>query len=68
MKIVMSKIIAIVLIVVGAFLVVWGYNESQSLGSHLNRMFSGTATQQTLIYYISGAVCLLLGMIGLVRK
>lgn len=63
----MSKLIAIVLIVVGVFLIIWGYNESQTLGSQLNRMFSGAETERTLIFYIGGGISLVLGIIGIAK-
>lgn len=64
----MTKLLGIALVVVGAFLIVWGYNESQTVGSHLNRMFSGAETERTLLYYIGGGVCLVAGILALVRK
>lgn len=64
----MNKLIAIALIVVGAFLVVLGYNESQTVGSHLNRAFSGVETERTLLFYIGGGISLVLGIVGLARK
>ncbi len=64
----MNKISGIVLLAVGGLLILWGYNESQSLGSHLTRLYSGNPTENTLFYYIGGGVCLLLGAVNLRRK
>ena len=67
-KNVMNQISGIALLAVGAVLILWGYNESQSLGSHLNRLVAGNPTQNTLYYYIGGAVCVLLGAFNLFRR
>ncbi len=64
----MNKITGIALLVVGGLLVFWGYNESESLGSHLTRLYSGNPTQNTLYYYIGGGICLLLGAVNLLRR
>ncbi|MDH5408379.1 MAG: DUF3185 family protein [Gammaproteobacteria bacterium] len=63
-----QAVISLALIIAGVYLIIWGYNESRSLGSHVTRFFSGNATQETMIYYISGTVCLILGVLGLTRK
>ncbi|MDH5445198.1 MAG: DUF3185 family protein [Gammaproteobacteria bacterium] len=64
----MNHISGIALLAVGGLLILWGYNESQSLGSQLNRVFSGNPTENTLYYYIGGGVCIVLGLINLGRK
>ncbi len=63
-----NKISGIALLVVGGLLILWGYNESQSLGSQLTKLYSGNPTENTLFYYIGGGVCLLLGAANLLRK
>ncbi|MDH5178427.1 MAG: DUF3185 family protein [Gammaproteobacteria bacterium] len=64
----MTKFLALILILAGIFLLALGYDESQTLGSRLNRLFSGELTQRAMIYYIGGGVCLLLGILGLARR
>ena len=64
----MNHASGIALLVVGGLLVLWGYNESESLGSHLTRLYSGNPTQNVLYYYIGGGVCILLGAINLLRR
>ena len=64
----MNHLSGIALLVVGGVLILWGYNESQSLGSHLTRLYSGNPTQQALYYYIGGAVCIVLGALNLIRR
>lgn len=65
---VLNKLTGVALLVVGGLLILWGYNESESLGSHLTRLFSGNPTQNTLFYYLGGGLCLLLGAINLFRR
>lgn len=65
---VLNKVTGVILLVVGSLLILWGYNESESLGSHLTRLYSGNPTQNTLFYYLGGGVCLLLGAINLLRR
>lgn len=65
---VINILTGITLLAVGGVLVLWGYNESESLGSRLTRLYSGNATQNTLYYYIGGGICLVLGAINLLRR
>lgn len=67
-KNIMNRISGIALLAVGAALVLWGYNESQSLGSRLTRLYSGHPTENAIYYYIGGGICILLGAINLLRR
>jgi len=67
-KLLMNKISGAALLAAGIVLIVWGYNESESLGSHLTRLYSGNPTQNTLYYYIGGGICVLLGAFNLLRR
>ena len=64
----MNHLSGIALLTVGGLLIFWGYNESQSLGSHLTRLYSGNPSQNTLYYYIGGGVCVILGAFNLLRR
>lgn len=64
----LNKLTGIALLVVGGLLVFWGYNESESLGSHLTRLYSGNPTQNTLYYYFGGGLCMVLGAVNLFRR
>ena len=64
----MNHLSGIALLIVGGLLIFWGYNESQSLGSHLTRLYSGNPSQNTLYYYIGGGVCVILGAFNLLRR
>lgn len=67
-KFVLNKVTGIALVVVGGLLILWGYNESQSLDSRLIRLYTDYPGQNTFYYYIGGGVCLLLGAFNLLRR
>ena len=67
-KSMMNYLSGIALLAVGGLLIYWGYNESQSLGSHLTRLYSDQPSRNTFYFYIGGGVCLLLGAINLLRR
>jgi hypothetical protein len=57
----MNRATGIALLVVGIALLYWGYNESQSMGSQLQEAFRGSPTDRTMMFYIGGAVGVILG-------
>lgn len=58
----MTRIPAIVLLVVGAVLLAVGWDEYNSIGSGISRVFTGTSTNRTVILLVAGAVTTLLGI------
>ena len=63
-----NKLIGLVLVVVGAGLLYWGYNESQSVTSQVSEAFSGSPLDRVMYKYIGGAVALLAGVYLFFRK
>lgn len=63
-----KKFFGLVFLVVGILLVAWGFNEAGSLGGKLSKAISGSPGDRVLWFYISGAVCVLIGLFNLVRK
>lgn len=63
-----NKLIGLVLVVVGAGLLYWGYSESQSVTSQVSEAFSGSPLDRVMYKYIGGAVALLAGVYLLFRK
>jgi len=55
------KQIAIVLIIVGIALAIWGYNIYDSAGSQVSRALSGDAPIEAWAAMIGGAVCAAFG-------
>ncbi len=57
-----KKLISIVLVVIGAGLLYWGYSESQSVASQVSEAFSGSPLDRVMYKYIGGAVALAAGL------
>ncbi len=63
-----KQIAGIVLLVVGAGLGWWGYQESGSLGSQMNELVGGSPSDDVMFKYIGGAVCAAVGAFLFVKK
>lgn len=63
-----NKILGIALLVIGAGLVYWGYQQSGSVGSQLAETVTGSPTDEVMILYISGAVSLVVGLLLVFKK
>ena len=63
-----SKLLGIILVVLGAGLVIWGYNMSGSTANELSRALTGSSADEVMYRYIGGAICLAAGMFLLVKK
>ena len=63
-----TQIIAIVLLILGAGLAYWGYSEGTSLGGKLTQTFSGSASDKTIMLYISSAISFAIGLFLLIKK
>ena len=57
-----TTLFSLVLIIAGVGLLYWGYDLSQSIGGQLNKAFSGSESNDTVMAYIGGGVALLLGL------
>jgi hypothetical protein len=56
-----TKIIGLVLLVVGAALIYWGYVESEAIGSKIAKTFTGSDSDNVMFKYIGGAVSVVAG-------
>ena len=63
-----SKIIGIVLAIVGIGLALWGHQMSGGFGSQVNQAFTGSPTDKVMMLYIGGAASLVAGLFLLLRK
>jgi hypothetical protein len=61
----MNKTMAIVLLVVGAVLLVVGFNASES---ETSKALTGSPTDKALWFMIGGGAAALIGVIGLMRR
>lgn len=57
-----ARLLGIALIVVGAGLVLWGYQLSDSLASEVSEAFTGAMPDRVMIRYIAGAACVAVGV------
>jgi len=51
-----NKIISIILILAGLGLIYFGYHESQSITSELNKVVDDHPTHEVLAFYIGGGI------------
>ncbi len=63
-----NKLIGIVLVLVGAGLLYWGYSDSQSVASQVSETFAGSLPNKVLYKYIGGAVVFLAGIYLILKK
>lgn len=63
-----TKIISIILMVVGAGLALWGYQLSGSVGSQLTQAVTGSDTDKVMTFYITGAVSFVVGIYLFAKK
>ncbi|MDA3947632.1 MAG: DUF3185 family protein [Spirochaeta sp.] len=57
-----TKIVGIVLIVVGAGLLLFGYQSSQAVGDQIAEAFTGRFNDMTMWYLIGGAAAVVAGV------
>ena len=62
------KIIAIVLVVSGIGLAIWGYQLSGSVGSQITQAVTGSDTDKVMTFYIAGAASLVVGLYLLIKN
>lgn len=63
----MNRIVAILLIVVGGCLLVYGLQASQSFSSDVSRLFTGSPTDRAIWLIVGGAAALIAGMVLFLR-
>lgn len=57
-----TKILGIVLVVIGVGLVIWGYQLSGSVGSRITQAVTGSNTDKVMAFYIAGAASFVVGI------
>ena len=63
----MNKPISLALLVGGIILLIFGSNESDSIGSSFSRFFTGNPTDKAVWLIIGGVVATIVGAAGLLR-
>jgi hypothetical protein len=62
------KIIGIVLVVTGIGLAIWGHQLSGSVGSQITQAVTGSDTDKVMIFYITGAASVVVGLYLSIRN
>ena len=63
-----NKIIGIVLLVIGAIALYFGFNATNAPMEEVTEAFTGRYSDQTMLYLIGGAVAGVAGLVMLLRK
>lgn len=63
-----TRVIAIACLVAGAGLVFWGFQKSEGLNSQVSGLVTGSPSDNVMMLYIGGAICLAVGAALLFRK
>lgn len=63
----MTRIVGIVLLVVGAILLYFSYEASQSLVSEVSEMATNQPTDNTIWYLIGGVAAVIIGLYAIIR-
>ena len=63
----MYKILSLALLAGGVVLIIYGINASNSFGSDISRLFSGSPTDKSIWLLIGGIVAAAVGLGGLLR-
>ncbi|MFN0007886.1 MAG: DUF3185 family protein [Planctomycetota bacterium] len=64
----MSKMFFLVALILGVILMVFGFIESDSIGSDFSRLFTGEPTDKALWLLIGGGVATIVGIGGMARS
>jgi len=64
----MNKLVSLVLIVVGIFLIVFGVGATNSFSSDVSRFFTGSPTDKAIWMLIGGIIAAILGLVGTLRS
>lgn len=62
-----TKLLGLICLVVGAILLFFGWQSSESVGDQLTEALTGRFTEQTMMYIIGGAVALVAGLYLMLR-
>ena len=62
------RAIGIALLVLGAGLAFWGFQLSESVGSQVTELVTGSETDRVMLLYIGGAVSFAVGLFLFLKK
>ncbi len=61
----MNKALAVVLLVIGAIVLIFGLNAGESFASEVSEVVHGTPTDRSIVLIVIGSLLGLAGLIGL---
>jgi hypothetical protein len=64
----MNNVIGLAIFALGIFLLISGFNESQSFGSNLSRVFAANPTDRSLWMMVGGSAAVVSGLFLAVRR
>jgi len=64
----MHKIIGVILVVVGVYLLMKGHDLSGTIPSEVKGLFTGSPSQKVTYYYLGGALCCAVGLVEFFRS
>jgi hypothetical protein len=64
----MNNIVGLTIFALGIVLLIFGFNESQTFGSEISRVFTGNPTHRTLWMLLGGGVAVVLGLTIAIRS
>ncbi len=63
-----TKLLSIILIVLGAILIIWGFQMSGSAANEVAQSLTGSSTDAVMYRYIGGAISLAAGLFFMLKK
>ena len=63
----MNNIVGLAIVALGVVLLIFGFNESQSFGSEVSRVFTGNPTDRSMWLIVGGAVAVIGGLAMAIR-
>ena len=63
----MHKVIGVILLVVGVFLLLQGHDLSRALNSRFLNLFTGSPSQRATYYFLGGGICCAVGLVEFFR-
>lgn len=63
-----AKLIGVGLLVLGAILLYFGFNATQSVGEEVSEAFTGKYSDDTMMYLIGGGVAAVAGLFMVLKK
>jgi hypothetical protein len=64
----MHKIIGVLLVAMGSFLLTRGYDASRSVDSQISNLLGGSSSHTATWLYIGGAACCAVGLVEIFRS